>query len=288
MKQLTSVIVFSLATGLTLTAGQSNQNQQGGNNGRGGSQAVYLSLGDSVPFGLNPSIPVNLNDFVGFPKIVGFVAGLPVTNAACPFETSASISIANGCPWAAAGDPLYVAYNGASQLDFGLQFLASNKVKLVTVMVGGNDLAQLLRACGGDPMCAQPKLKGVLDAFGRNLGAMFAGIRNTGYKGPIVAVNYYAFNANDPLFAPAFAGLNQVIALVAPGFNVKVADAFRAFAIAAAPFGGDACKAGLLVKLQGGTVGGVCDTHPSLAGQALLAGTVLAAAGDLRGNGNQE
>jgi hypothetical protein len=41
--------------------------------------------------------------------------------------------------------------------------------------------------------------------------------------------------------------------------------------VASAPFGGDSCAAGLLVKLPDGT----CDTHPSLAGQELLASTVL-------------
>jgi hypothetical protein len=56
---------------------------------------------------------------------------------------------------------------------------------------------------------------------------------------------------------------------VAQTFGVQVADAFTAFGVAS--LGGSACAAGLLIPLSPG----VCDIHPSAAGQALIAQTVL-------------
>jgi lysophospholipase L1-like esterase len=66
--------------------------------------------------------------------------------------------------------------------------------------------------------------------------------------------------------------LNGVLAKVANMFGVQVADAFAAFGAASIPAGGNACTAGLLIPVSTG----VCDIHPSAAGQALIAQTVLA------------
>jgi hypothetical protein len=59
---------------------------------------------------------------------------------------------------------------------------------------------------------------------------------------------------------------------VAQTFGVQVADAFTAFGAASSQTGGSACAAGLLIVVSPG----VCDIHPSAAGQALIAQTVLA------------
>ena len=66
-------------------------------------------------------------------------------------------------------------------------------------------------------------------------------------------------------------GVMLMLATVAGVFGVQVADAFTAFGAASLPAGGSACAAGLLIPLPGG----VCDIHPSAAGQALIAQTVL-------------
>jgi hypothetical protein len=73
----------------------------------------------------------------------------------------------------------------------------------------------------------------------------------------------------------AFTQLNGIASGIASAFGSKIADGFGAFFAATLPFGGDSCAAGLLVKFPNGT----CDTHPSLAGQELLADTVLKAVG---------
>jgi hypothetical protein len=90
------------------------------------------------------------------------------------------------------------------------------------------------------------------------------------YKGPVILLTYYAFNYNDPLQVGAFSSLNGIASGIATAFGAKVADGFTAFQMASAPSGGDACAAGLLVRLPDGT----CDTHPSLAGHKVLADAV--------------
>jgi hypothetical protein len=69
--------------------------------------------------------------------------------------------------------------------------------------------------------------------------------------------------------------LDGVLAQVAGAFDVQVADAFGAFLVADIPFGNNSCAAGLLIKLPNNT----CDIHPSLAGQTLIAQTVVASIG---------
>lgn len=272
---LVAAVTLSLcALALPVSGDQIEEGKKGENQSSG----AYLALGDSIPFGLNPTIAIDLKKYVGFPKIIGDITEAPVTNASCPFETSGSLLSPSatdpGCNlWSG---PLFVSYSGGSQIDFAVNFLLSNKVQLVTIMIGGNDLAQLLYGtCQGDLVCAQRLLPGVLSSVGQNLATAYTRIRATGYKGPIVAVNYYALNANDLTTTAAFQALNQVIANVTAVFGGKVADGFGAFASASSSFNGDACKAGLLIKQAGGIVGGTCNNHPSRFGQIVLAGAVM-------------
>jgi len=126
--------------------------------------------------------------------------------------------------------------------------------------------------CNFDLTCEFNALPGVLGAYGQNVLKIFTRLRvEAGYSGPIVLLTYYVFNYNDPVQVGAFTELNGIAAGIATSFGAKIADGFAAFQAAAAPFGGDSCAAGLLVKLSNGT----CDTHASLAGQQLLANTVL-------------
>jgi hypothetical protein len=75
-------------------------------------------------------------------------------------------------------------------------------------------------------------------------------------------VTYYSTNYADPTLTGVVAALNQVMATTAARFTPGVADGFTAFATAAAADGGDACAAGLLIRLPTGG----CDIHPSRRG----------------------
>ena len=240
----------------------------------------YLALGDSIAFGYNPTVPVNLNNYHGYPQFVSIGIFQKIANASCFGETSGSFLSTTapdfGCrQWKQEGNPLFVAYSG-TQMDYAVSYLLNNPdPDFVTINIGGNDLALLQVNCNFDVTCELAGLPTVLATYGQNLFTIFTNLRvQAKYKGPIVLLTYYAFNYADPTQVGAFTELNGIASGIATSFGAKVADGFKAFQIATTPFGGDSCKAGLLIKLSNGT----CDTHPSLAGQILLAATVLEAA----------
>jgi len=243
----------------------------------------YLALGDSIAFGFNPQIqPPDLSQYHGYPALLSDTLNLQLTNASCPGETSGTLAgtsskylVGFNCAEQSSAHELFVSYGGGSQLQYAISHLQEHpETSLVTINIGGNDLGNLQISCGGNVACETLGLPAVLLTVGRNLNAIFAGLRKTGYKGPIVALNYYAFNYKDAFQVSVFTGLNTVIATTALGHKVAVADGFRAFQAASASTNGDPCAAGLLLKDPGTAT---CGTHPSYAGQALLAATVFKA-----------
>ena len=240
----------------------------------------YLALGDSVAFGFNPTVPVALDNYHGYPEFVSDEIHRKVANVSCFGESSGSFLSPTapdlGChAWKQAGNPLFIPYSG-TQMDYAIYYLRNNpNPRFVTINIGGNDLGLLQVNCKFDLTCEFAGLPGVLAAYGQNLMTIFTNLRRTGYEGPIVLLTYYAFNYKDPVQVGAFTQLNGIAAGIASAFGAKIADGFNAFLVATAAFGGDSCAAGLLVKFPNGT----CDTHPSLAGQKLLADAVLKAAG---------
>jgi len=239
----------------------------------------YLALGDSIAFGYTPLAqnPGDLKDYHGYPEFVSQGADLKVANASCFGETTSHfLNLAapdTGCAAWRAVFPLFADYSG-SQMDYALDYLRGNKkVQLVTIDIGANDLGVLLETCGSDPTCFGNGLPGVLTAYGANLGTIFGRIRfEARYAGPIVAVNTYARNYNGGAEVGPIVLLNGVLATVANTFGVQIADAFTAFGAVSSQTGGNACAAGLLILVSPG----VCDIHPSAAGQALIAQAVLA------------
>ena len=238
----------------------------------------YLALGDSISFGFNPLVPLgDLNQYTGFPEILSRIIHRKVANASCFGESSGSFLVLNapdlGCQAWRANFPLHVAYSG-TQMQYTLDYLKANlkKTDLITIDLGGNDLGLLLLSCNFDVSCARNGLGAALAAYAQNLMAVFGAIRGTGYTGPIIAFTPYAVNYNDPVEVGGLMLLNGTLAQVAPAFNVTVADIFGAFLAADIPFGNNSCAAGLLIQLPNGT----CDTHPTLAGQTLIAQTIAA------------
>jgi len=242
----------------------------------------YLALGDSLAFGFTPLTPLgDLRNYHGYPEIVADAIHRKLANASC-FGESAQHFLASypptapptdlGCQAWRAQYPLFVSYSG-TQMDFALQYLRDHsKTKLVTIDIGVNDLGVLLSiVCHGDAVCAFSKLPEFLSAYAANLTTIYSRIRSAGYRGPIVAVTgYYPFNYHDPQVG-AFVALNSILASVTTAFHGKIADAFTAFGISAGA-SGNVCATGLLVKIPNSTA---CDTHPSAAGQALIAKLVL-------------
>ncbi len=249
----------------------------------------YLALGDSLPFGFNPLInPPSLNKYVGYPQLVSLAMLGKLTNASCPGETSTSFIYGTDAlqgftcgasPVAVVYGPhgptqvpmpLHTSYQGAqSQLEFAVNYLRNNPApKLITISIGGNDLAPLL-TCVADCEALAQSILGTLQA---NLINIYSTIRSTGYRGPIIATNYYAFDFKNPQMIAVFSALNGLIKAVttSPLVDGEVADVYKAFE-AASGRSGDPCKAGLLHKIPKTNT---CDTHPSLLGHTLIAATI--------------
>jgi len=238
----------------------------------------YLALGDSVAFGYTPLAqpPGNLNDYHGYPETVSKLVHLKVANASCFGETAAHflslLAPDEGCQAWRAALPLFAEYSG-TQMDYAINYLKqSHKAELVTIDIGINDLGVLLDSCHGNPVCFGAGLPAALAAYQANLVTIFSRIRfEAGYTGQIVAVTIYTNDYTNAAVRDPIIALNTILSGVASLFSADVADAFTAFGVASTPFGGNACAAGLLIPISPG----VCDIHPSAAGQALIAQTVL-------------
>jgi hypothetical protein len=268
----------------------------------------YLALGDSVPFGYNPvdavNDPTNIKAFVGYPEVLpiaGRFAPNPIANASCEGETTGSfINVAapdNGCQaWKVAGDAMHVAYAAPteSQLQYAVGYLLQHPTTAtVSIQIGANDILLVQNNCLAafnpytDPnyvadvtACEEAGIPRAIGGAVQNIGYIAGALRQgAGYTGQIVVMTYYALqytNTSDPTFQAVY-GLDQAMVQLAqavPSLNLYIGKSFSTFAAAATALGGgDSCKAGLLYKLSDGT----CNKHPSLAGQALLAGVVATA-----------
>ena len=179
---------------------------------------VYLALGDSLPFGYNPLVqPPELSDYIGYPSMISVLTRNNLTNASCPFETTGTFLSGRTTPDGAFGcqiwrttsglkKPLFVSYTGP-QIVYAESFLQSHtNTRIVTIQLGGNDLGDLQLSCNGDPVCEQTNLPATLGEVAVNLGTMLNRIR-VNYSGPIVLVNYYAFNYANPVQTAGFGGL---------------------------------------------------------------------------------
>ena len=243
--------------------------------------APYLALGDSVPFGFITQAGfeyVNPNNFIGFPNYIGQELRFKVTNAACPGETTSSFLSAtaadNGCRFFRSQAPLHVPYS-STQLDFALGFLRAHpQTRLVTILLGADDLLLLEQACASDPSCIANGLPQLLASVSANLQTILIDLRGAGFKGVVVVANYYSTDYTDRAQTGLIELLNQAIEASALAQGAAVADVFRSFRTAASTAfaAGNTCMAGLLNALPQNQF--TCDVHPSQSGQALIARTV--------------
>ena len=244
-----------------------------------GGDIEYLALGDSVAFGYDPlvTVPIEAN-YTGYPEIVARNARpfRRVSSLACPGETSGSFLSAtapdNNCRAFKGAFGLHTNYLG-TQGDYAIQLLTGEReIKLVTISIGGNDLILLQNACQNRPACILQGLPATLAAYAQNLTRILTRIRHEArYRGRVVLLTYYSPDYRDPLQTGGIGALNVAAAQVAAQFGVRIAEGFGAFALASAPYGGDTCAAGLLIRFTPA----LCDVHPSPKGRDLLADTVL-------------
>ena len=249
----------------------------------------YLALGDSVSFGFNPLVdPRSANNFTGFPEIVAQRLNIEDVNVACSGEATGGFisptGLDNVCRDYRAALPLHVNYTG-TQLAFAVNYLKNNpRTRLVTLMLGANDFFRETRGpghpwppstCFLPPPVSIPA--GLVAYFStcakQNLTTIFSAIRGTGYTGLLVVTTYYALDYGSPLSLFVTNLLNSTMLAAGAPFGVVQAKGFEALQAAAAPFGGDSCKAGLLIVTSTSPL--TCDVHPTPKGRDLLAGAVI-------------
>lgn len=254
---------------------------------------TYLALGDSVAFGLDPHLvpkvpfscfscgtftgtapPRNDDVFVGYPELLQQRLAVPLVNAACPGETSASYVAradtgqAAICAKFKASDWLHANYD-VTQQRYALDFLARHsRVELVTLDVGANDVLNLVAACGADPLCINQGIEGVLTTVYVNVSGILSAIRSAGYTGPIVVPTYYV---PSPEWFPLVSALNSYLGLAASGRAVTVD--LRTL------FGDEPCGAGYLIPVDPLDPGKGCDFHPSRLGAQVIADAIASAIG---------
>ena len=149
---------------------------------------VYVSLGDSYATGYRPAdagAPAGAGRD-GFAYVVAERSDLRLVNLACSGATSAQLRAEPGCAPANRGpdapDPA-----GRTQLDAAVRTLREHqgRVGLVTVVIGGNDLAPCAQA--RDPLtCASQAVA----ATRANLAATLPALREAAGDAPIVGLTY--------------------------------------------------------------------------------------------------
>jgi lysophospholipase L1-like esterase len=147
---------------------------------------VYVSLGDSYATGYRPPNAAAGTDRDGFAYLVAEQADLRLINLACSGATSAQLRGEAGCAPGNRGpdapDP-----TGRTQLDAAVQTLREHhgRVGLVTVVIGGNDLAPCTRA----PQVLECAFRAVADVRA-NLAAVLPALREAAGDAPIVGLTY--------------------------------------------------------------------------------------------------
>jgi lysophospholipase L1-like esterase len=240
----------------------------------------YLALGDSVPFGMIPNAGfqyVNPANFIGYPDYVARDLKLDFVNGSCPGETTGSflspVAPDLGCRGFRAQAPLHVPY-ATTQMVFATAFLKAHRnTRLVTISLGADDLFLLQGSCP-DVTCVLAQLPAALGQIAANLTTTLAAIRDTGYDGPLVLVNYYSPDFSDASATQITKALDDTLAQVAAVGGAIVADAFTPFSNAVSnPLAGSSpCRAGLLLSFGISTVS--CDVHPTPTGHQLIAAAV--------------
>ena len=238
-----------------------------------GQAPAYLALGDSYPYGSDGSgfLPNNDNFWRSYADFLHQFLDRPLVNAGCPGETATSFLGYTGssCDVVKDAGLLHVDYTG-SQMDFAETYLTTHfGVVLVTVQLGGNDFQEFVAACQGSVQCILGGLPGFLTDLATNVDTIFSRIRNTGYAGPLILVEYPATNYQG-LGAQLQALIYPAVEPVVLAYGGQMAPVFERFQLATEPYGGDSCAAGLLIM----EAGGACNIHPTDAGHQLISDVI--------------
>lgn len=249
-------------------------------------KSYYLALGDSVTYGYQASKVVpgfTADDFdTGYVDV--FAAQLRsirptilVVNYGCPGESSTTF-IRGGCPAAQIGFPLHDPFSGP-QLDAALAFLRAHpsEVSPITITLWGNDVRELLLACGPDLSCVLSGAPATIDRLASNLDSILRRLRAAAPNAEIVVTGAWdSFVGDFAIADPLFLAMNAAMADVVGRNAARFVDVFPIFN----PEGDEAAETAaicmlLLICTEG-------DSHPSDEGYRVLGEVVFEASGYAR------
>jgi lysophospholipase L1-like esterase len=242
----------------------------------------YLALGDSITYGFQNSkfaagLPAKAYD-TGYVDVLAdrlrqLRRGLVAVNYGCPGESAASFS-EGFCPWAEGGFELHDDFTGA-QLDAAVTFLRARggKVSPITLNLAGNDINELISACGGDLTCVQVQAPAAIAQFAERLRVILVRLRTAAPRARIIVVGaWHTFLSFIPQIDALFAALNAAMASTAAQARARFADLSPVFNPP-----GEAARVAAVCSLTSLCVDG--DGHPSDAGYRAIADVVLEASG---------
>jgi lysophospholipase L1-like esterase len=241
----------------------------------------YLAVGDSYTYGFQfrklgqPPTAFNTGYVDAFAeRMRALRPDLVVVNYGCPGESSTTL-LAGGCPTRSLV-ALHASYEG-SQLNAAVAFLRAHPgtVSPITLTVGGNDVGDLIRSCGGDLLCVQARAPAAIVAYEAQLGTILQALRSAAPDSELI-VNGAWHSVLDatvaPLFDLQFAALNEAIARQAALADARFADQASVFN----PPGAEARVAAICTLTLLCSEG---DSHPADAGYRVIAGVLFTASG---------
>ena len=246
----------------------------------------YLALGDSVTYGYQASKIVpgfTADDFdtgyvdVFASELRSIQPAIQIVNYGCPGESSSTF-IRGDCPVASTGFPLHDPFSG-SQLGAAIGFLRTHRgeVSPITITLWGNDVRELLQACGSDLSCVLSGAPATIDRFASNLDSILRRLRTTAPDAEIVVTGAWdSFVGDFAIADQLFIAMNEAMADVAARNGARFADVFPTFN----PQGDEAVETAtictlLLICPEG-------DSHPSDAGYLVLGEAVFDTSGYAR------
>jgi lysophospholipase L1-like esterase len=240
-------------------------------------EQVYVSIGDSYATGFGPN-----GTGESFAQIVAKQSGLKLINLACNGATSADLAAKPACGPDA---------GGKTQLDAAVEALRAKKAGLVTVVIGGNDLAPC--ALSQEPLeCATRTVADIQT----NVAGTLTELREAAPDVKIVGLTYpdvFLGAWVNPSF-PNGKNLAQLSVTMFQDFNTRIAAQYGRFGAKFADVTNSTGGYGALTELTQdpkygqipASVAKVCtltyfcdrtDVHPTPAGHQAIAEAVTAA-----------
>lgn len=241
---------------------------------------VHISLGDSYATGFAPSGASGTSK--SFAQLVAAQADLELVNLACDGATSADLATKPACGPAA---------SGRTQLDAAVETLRTRKAGLVTLVIGGNDLAPC--ALSQDPLdCATRTVANIQT----NVAGTLTELREAAPDVKIIGLTYpdvFLGAWVNPSF-PNGKNLARLSVTMFQDFNAKIAAQYTRFGARFADVTSTTGGYGALTELTQdprygqipASVAKVCsltyfcdrtDVHPTPAGHQAIAEAVTAA-----------